>query len=136
MMSCCPGMRGMPTVRLWWYGRLGVMTAMPRLAQKSAMLQNWYSESENMPCRPTRQGTATGAGPVSNVDVDVDIDAEAEPEVELEVEPEIDVDSMDRGTINRAYTVSPRLLYLTSYSRYHGEDPNRTSAAARGDSAS
>jgi len=73
-----------------------------------------------MPCRPTRQGTAE----------------EVEPEVELEIDVEIDFDSVDRGTMNRAYTISPRLLYLTSYSRYHGEDPNMTSAAVRGDSAS
>jgi hypothetical protein len=92
------------------------MTAMPRLAQKSAILQNWYSESENIPCRPTRQGTAD--------------------EADVEAEIEIGVGSVDRGTMNRAYTVSPKLLYLTSYSSYQGEDPNRTCTAARGASES
>jgi len=77
-----------------------------------------------MPCRPTRQGTSE------------EVELEVEPEVEVKLEIDVEVDSVDRGTMNRAYTVSPRLLYLTSYSRYHGEDPNMTSAAVRGDSAS
>jgi len=83
-----------------------------------------------MPCRPTRQGTAVGAEPKAAINVD------AEANADVDAEGDIDVGSVDRGTMNRAYTVSPELLYLTSYSRYQGEDPNRTSAAARGASAS
>jgi len=85
-----------------------------------------------MPCRPTRQGTAVGADPEAEPKAAINVDAEAD----VDAEGDIDVGSVDRGTMNRAYTVSPELLYLTSYSRYQGEDPNRTSAAARGASAS